>query len=63
VAEGVETAEQARLLEARGCDFCQGFHFHRPAPAHVWTGLLERAVVAANDSTLTIASPAVRDRS
>lgn len=29
-AEGVETADQARLLSAMGCDFGQGYHFARP---------------------------------
>ena len=31
-AEGVETADQARLLSALGCDFGQGFLFARPMP-------------------------------
>jgi EAL domain-containing protein (putative c-di-GMP-specific phosphodiesterase class I) len=30
VAEGVETAEQARELLALGCALSQGFHFARP---------------------------------
>ncbi|MGG7564984.1 EAL domain-containing protein [Rhodovulum sp. DZ06] len=30
VAEGVETAEQARILREMGCDVLQGFHFSRP---------------------------------
>jgi len=33
VAEGVETAQQARLLIEMGCDELQGFHFVRPLPA------------------------------
>ena len=32
VAEGVESAEQARLLREMGCDLAQGFHFSRPLP-------------------------------
>jgi diguanylate cyclase (GGDEF)-like protein len=32
VAEGVETAEQHRLLGELGCDNCQGFYFARPMP-------------------------------
>lgn len=33
-AEGVETAHQAALLIALGCDYLQGYHFARPQPAH-----------------------------
>ncbi|MDT8386841.1 MAG: EAL domain-containing protein [Thiogranum sp.] len=32
VAEGVETAEQARLLRELDCDILQGFYFSRPVP-------------------------------
>jgi diguanylate cyclase (GGDEF)-like protein len=35
VAEGVETAEQVRLLNLSGCEFIQGYFLHRPAPAPV----------------------------
>ena len=33
IAEGVETAEQARILAELGCAHAQGFHFGRPQPA------------------------------
>lgn len=33
VAEGVETAFQASLLQRMSCDLVQGFHFGRPMPA------------------------------
>jgi EAL domain-containing protein (putative c-di-GMP-specific phosphodiesterase class I) len=33
VAEGVETKEQARLLESKGCSLAQGFYFGKPMPA------------------------------
>lgn len=32
-AEGIETAAEARILAALGCDEMQGFHFGRPMPA------------------------------
>jgi diguanylate cyclase (GGDEF)-like protein/PAS domain S-box-containing protein len=36
VAEGVETAGQARLLRLLRCDEMQGFHFGKPVPAAVF---------------------------
>jgi len=42
VAEGVETAEQAELLKALGCQHAQGFHFAHPPPAAEFTRLLEQ---------------------
>jgi diguanylate cyclase (GGDEF)-like protein len=44
VAEGVETAEQHRNLEALGCDSCQGYHFARPQPAENIDTLIEEHV-------------------
>ncbi len=47
-AEGVETADQARLLSALGCDFGQGYLFARPigqeAAFSFWRQSLERPV-------------------
>lgn len=47
VAEGVETAAQARLLRDLGCPKAQGFHFARPMPAADLTALLGNAHVVA----------------
>ncbi len=41
VAEGVESADQHRAVEALGCDSCQGYYFARPMPAADIGTLLE----------------------
>ncbi len=40
VAEGVETDDQAKLLQARGCELAQGYFFSRPVTAEAFTALL-----------------------
>jgi len=42
-AEGVETEEQATLLQLAGCTNLQGFRFYRPQPLKAWGALAERA--------------------
>lgn len=42
VAEGVESAEQARFLEESGCEMLQGYHYCRPLSAGAMTQWLER---------------------
>ena len=42
VAEGVETQEQVDALLELGCEYAQGFFFHRPAPPEQLTALLGR---------------------
>ena len=32
VAEGVETAEDVKVLSGLGCTYAQGYYYHRPAP-------------------------------
>ncbi|WP_232344201.1 putative bifunctional diguanylate cyclase/phosphodiesterase [Actinoplanes awajinensis] len=40
VAEGIETAEQARCMAEMGCTFGQGYHFARPMPGPALADLL-----------------------
>lgn len=44
VAEGVETAEQAAVLERYGCEVMQGFYYGRPMTAETATSLLAQKV-------------------
>jgi diguanylate cyclase (GGDEF)-like protein len=41
VAEGVETPEQLEALRDLGCDWAQGYHLARPAPAETVTRLIK----------------------
>ena len=41
VAEGVETTEQLRVLEAMGCDSAQGYLFSHPVPAEAFEKFLD----------------------
>jgi EAL domain-containing protein (putative c-di-GMP-specific phosphodiesterase class I) len=42
VAEGVETAEQLRILRIEGCSEFQGYYLSRPEPAHKIDQVLAR---------------------
>ena len=44
VAEGVETAAQAAVLQAHGCRKAQGFHFSHPLPADEFAALARQPV-------------------
>jgi diguanylate cyclase (GGDEF)-like protein len=50
VAEGVETAEQARLLQELGCDQFQGYFFSRPLAANDVTALFSKTGISAPKS-------------
>ncbi len=54
VAEGVETAEQYRLLQAVGCHILQGYHFSRPIPHDQALKLIQKALK--NDGRLLLAA-------
>ncbi|WP_162561311.1 putative bifunctional diguanylate cyclase/phosphodiesterase [Methylobacterium terrae] len=47
VVEGIETDEQARLLESLGCVLMQGYHFHRPMGFSDTLHYLDREAVRA----------------
>ena len=40
LAEGVETKEQLRFLQEKGCDYIQGYYFSKPLEASYFTQLL-----------------------
>ncbi len=52
VAEGVETAAQARLLRSWGCEQLQGFLFSKPVPAAAIDAMLLEATQQAEGLTL-----------
>ena len=41
IAEGIETEEQMRALQALDCDFGQGYYLGRPTPPEQLTDLLQ----------------------
>ena len=40
IAEGIETAQQLRLLRELGCDWAQGYYFAQPMPADEFAELV-----------------------
>jgi EAL domain-containing protein (putative c-di-GMP-specific phosphodiesterase class I) len=50
VAEGVETTEAWKELEALHCDLAQGYLLSRPLPAHELTPWLQKRAAASNGS-------------
>ena len=44
IAEGIETADQAWMLEMAGCEMGQGYHFGRPVPGAEFAMSLDRVL-------------------
>ena len=44
VAEGVETQEELKFLQAHKCDEAQGYYFSRPVLPHVFAQLLKSGI-------------------
>ena len=57
VAEGVENGEQVAVLQALGCHYAQGFHFHRPMPAAQFSSLLAQGPAGQNRTVPSSAMP------
>lgn len=54
VAEGVETEDQQRSLEALGCDLLQGYHIARPMPADAVPGWMSARESVRRDGSATL---------
>ena len=54
LAEGVETEQQAMLLEQYGCYYMQGFLFSKPLPAGKFAELLRRQCTATEQAAETV---------
>lgn len=49
VAEGIETGQQAEILRKLGCEYAQGFLFHRPVESRDAEILLQKTTRVLTD--------------
>lgn len=54
IAEGVETAEQRRVLAALGCEAAQGYHFFKPMPSDKVVPVLRSLLDSAQARVLSL---------
>lgn len=54
LAEGVETKEYVDFLKSAGCDFVQGFYYHKPMPLAEFQKLIDDQEAASDKSNLIL---------
>lgn len=60
IAEGVESAEQARFLLSEGCEVAQGYHFSRPLDAAAATEVLRKGHINPASTTSPVRMSAAK---
>ena len=61
IAEGVETAAQAGMLQGEGCEEVQGFLYAKPLPAAQFEGFLQASRIVSTEADARPEIPSARD--